>query len=460
MGAAHPRGAVAACPSSPTSTPTSRTRGLQTSLVIDRDAAARLGMTPRHDRRDAERRVRPAPGVDDLPPLNQYRVVMEAAPEYWQTPEALDTLRELARRRAGAAVGVRALRADQHAARASITRASSSPSTISFNLPEGVSLSQATRAIDDALARIGVPTTIRGSFQGTARAFQASLASQPMLILAALLTRLHRARRALRELRSPAHHPVDAALGGRRRAARAACCSRPSSAIIALIGVILLIGIVKKNAIMMIDFALDAERAHGMRAARRDLRGLPAALPADHDDDDGGAARRAAARARHGDGAELRQPLGIAIVGGLSSRSSSPSTRRRSSTSISTASACGRTARFRRRWRPRRRRGGRSHDHPSPLRSLSLHRPPRLHGRSRLCPADSARTFCLQGNRRLEGRAARRHVPRAKWWEAYSDPTLERPHQAGRRHQLQPRARTKRRVRQATAGTQAARAAL
>ena len=86
---------------------------------------------------------------------------------------------------------------------------------------------------------------------------------------------------------------------------------------IALIGVILLIGIVKKNGIMMVDFAIAAERERGLDAARRDPRGLPAALPADHDDDDGGAARRRAADAGHGTGSELRQPLGYAMVGGL-----------------------------------------------------------------------------------------------------------------------------------------------
>ena len=86
---------------------------------------------------------------------------------------------------------------------------------------------------------------------------------------------------------------------------------------IALIGIILLIGIVKKNAIMMIDFALDAERKEGKSPRRGDLPGVPAALPADHDDDDGGAARRRAAGARPGIGSELRRPLGITIVGGL-----------------------------------------------------------------------------------------------------------------------------------------------
>ena len=130
--------------------------------------------------------------------------------------------------------------------------------------------------------------------------------------------RLHRARRALRELHPPAHDPLDAAVGRRRRAPRAAALPAPSSSVIALIGIILLIGIVKKNAIMMIDFALEAERERGQVARRGDLPGLPAALPADHDDHDGGAARRRCRwRSARASGAELRRPLGITIVGGL-----------------------------------------------------------------------------------------------------------------------------------------------
>ena len=92
---------------------------------------------------------------------------------------------------------------------------------------------------------------------------------------------------------------------------------RHDLSVIALIGIMLLIGIVKKNAIMMIDFALDAERKQGKSPEEAIYRGVPAAIPADHDDDDGGAARRVAAGAWHGVGAELRRPLGIAIVGGL-----------------------------------------------------------------------------------------------------------------------------------------------
>ena len=142
-----------------------------------------------------------------------------------------------------------------------------------------------------------MPATLHGSFQGTARAFQASLNSQPWLILAALLT----VYIVLGMLYESYVHPLtilstlpSAGVG----ALLALLLFQTEFSIIALIGVILLIGIVKKNAIMMIDFALD-DRAPRRPAARRsDLRSVPAALPADHDDDDGGAARRGAARVR------------------------------------------------------------------------------------------------------------------------------------------------------------------
>jgi multidrug efflux pump len=189
-------------------------------------------------------------------------------------------------------------------------------STISFNLAPGVSLSQATRAVDDTLAQLGVPITVHGNFQGTARAYQASLASQPWLILAALITLYI----VLGVLYESYVHPLtilstlpSAGVG----ALLALLLFKTDFTIIAFIGVILLIGIVKKNAIMMIDVALDAERTRGLSS--RDaifeacllrfrpilmttmaamLGALPLALGA-------------------GDGAEMRRPLGIAIVGGL-----------------------------------------------------------------------------------------------------------------------------------------------
>jgi multidrug efflux pump len=189
-------------------------------------------------------------------------------------------------------------------------------STISFNLASGASLSDATAAIDQTMRTIGVPATIHGSFQGTARAFQDSLANQPILILAALLA----VYIVLGILYESYVHPLtilstlpSAGVG----AVLALMLFNMELSIIALIGVILLIGIVKKNAIMMIDFALDQERNHGlnsrdaiyqacvlrfrpimMTTAAALLGALPLALGS-------------------GEGAEMRRPLGIAIVGGL-----------------------------------------------------------------------------------------------------------------------------------------------
>ncbi len=172
-------------------------------------------------------------------------------------------------------------------------------STISFNLPVGVSLSEATQAVDDAMLRLGVPNTVHGSFQGSARAFQASLSSQPWLILAALIT----VYIVLGVLYESYVHPItilstlpSAGVG----ALLALMLFHTDFSIIAFIGVILLIGIVKKNAIMMIDFALEAERVARPEYARCDFRGVRAALPPDHDDDHGGDARRIAAGARRG----------------------------------------------------------------------------------------------------------------------------------------------------------------
>jgi multidrug efflux pump len=188
--------------------------------------------------------------------------------------------------------------------------------TISFNLPPDVSLSTAVATIEAAMDRIGVPATIRGTFQGTAKAFQDSLSNQPFLILAALVTIYI----VLGVLYESYVHPLtilstlpSAGVG----ALLALMAFRTEFSIMALIGVILLIGIVKKNAIMMIDFALEAERRRGLSPldAIREaclLRFRPimmttmAALL--------GAVPLAIGM---GDGGELRQPLGIAIVGGL-----------------------------------------------------------------------------------------------------------------------------------------------
>jgi multidrug efflux pump len=291
-------------------------KGLQTSLVIDRDTAARLGVSPTlidTTLNDAfgQRQVSTIYSA-----LNQYHVVMEAAPEYWQSASALDNV--YVSTSSGAQVPLSAFARYQRTNTALGVNHQSQfiASTISFNLPEGTSLGQATVAIDGALAQLGVPATIRGSFQGTAQAFQASLNSQPWLILAALLT----VYIVLGVLYESYVHPItilstlpSAGVG----ALLALLLFKTEFSVIALIGVILLIGIVKKNAIMMIDFALEAERHRGRNS--RDaifeaclLRFRPIMMTTM-------AALLAAVPLAlgTGDGAELRRPLGISIVGGL-----------------------------------------------------------------------------------------------------------------------------------------------
>ena len=291
-------------------------KGLQTSLVIDRDAAARLGVTVSNldsalNNAFGQRQV----GVI-YNALNQYRVVMELAPQYLQGPETLNHFYLTSS--SGAQVPLSAIaRVETTNTPLSVNHQGGSPaSTISFNLPAGVSLSDAMAAIGNAMAELGVPVSVRGGFQGTANAFQQSLSSQPVLILAAIVA----IYLVLGMLYESLIHPVtilstlpSAGVG----ALLALMLFKTDFSIIALIAVILLIGIVKKNAIMMIDFAISRQRegqvsagAAIYRAANLRLRpilmttfaaifgAVPLALGT-------------------GDGAELRQPLGIAVVGGL-----------------------------------------------------------------------------------------------------------------------------------------------
>jgi multidrug efflux pump len=291
-------------------------KGLQTSLVIDRDAAARLGVNPKlidATLNDAfgQRQVSTIYAL-----LNQYHVVMEAAPQYWQSPEALKSIYVSTSSGAQVPLSTFASYAPTNTPLAVNHQGQFVASTTSFNLAPGVSLSQATQAIEDTMLRLGVPDTIRGSFQGSARAFQQSLASQPWLILAALVA----VYIVLGVLYESYVHPItilstlpSAGVG----ALLALKLFNTDFTIIAFIAVILLIGIVKKNAIMMIDVALETERARNL--STRDaifeacvlrfrpimmttmaalLGAIPLALGA-------------------GDGAEMRRPLGIAIVGGL-----------------------------------------------------------------------------------------------------------------------------------------------
>jgi multidrug efflux pump len=351
-------------------------KGLETDLTIDRKTAARLGITPS----EIDNTLYDAFGQRQVStifnPLNQYHVIMEVAPRFWQSPE---TLRDIwistsggsvsGSQATGAVAGTTTGKTGSGATAATLaadvarnaqtnaitvighgsasTGAAISPasetmvplsavaswgpgstplgvnhqgpfvaSTISFNLPPGGSLGAATQAINRTMAELKVPGTIHGSFAGTANVYQSSMSNQPLLILAALITIYI----VLGILYESYIHPITilstlpsagvGALIGLR------ICNTQFD-IIAFIGVILLIGIVKKNAIMMIDFALDAQRQGQMepRAAIREachlrfrpimmttmaaiLGAVPLALGV-------------------GDGAELRQPLGISIVGGL-----------------------------------------------------------------------------------------------------------------------------------------------
>ena len=296
--------------------------GLQTSLVIDRDAVTRLGLTMAQidatlNNAFGQRQV----GVI-YNPLNQYRVVMEAAPRYLQNPETLRGFFFVNNQ--GQPIPLTAFaRITTTNTPLSVNHDRGTPaSSISFSLAPGVSLSQATEAVNNAVAELGVPVSVRGSFSGTAGAFQDALAGQPLLILAAIIT----IYLVLGMLYESLVHPItilstlpSAGVG----ALLALMLFKTEFSLIALIGVILLIGIVKKNAIMMIDFALTRQRQQGepgrapvtaaqaiYRACNLRLRPILMTTVAAIF----GALPLALGR---GDGAELRQPLGIAIVGGL-----------------------------------------------------------------------------------------------------------------------------------------------
>ncbi|MBS1229121.1 MAG: multidrug transporter [Proteobacteria bacterium] len=291
-------------------------KGLQTSLVVDHDAVARLGLNQKLIDATLNDLFGQRQVSTIYNPLNQYRVVMEAAPQYWQSPDSLKAVYVVAPGSKPVPLSAFARWEASATPLAVNHQGQFAASTISFNLPVGVALSDATSAVAAALDRLGVPASVQGRFQGTAKVFQASLASQPLLILAALLA----VYIVLGILYESLVHPLtiistlpSAGVG----AILALLVCSTDFSIIALIGVILLIGIVKKNAIMMIDFALQAQRVGGLspQQAIREaclLRFRPimmttmAALF--------GALPLALGR---GDGAELRQPLGISIVGGL-----------------------------------------------------------------------------------------------------------------------------------------------
>ena len=293
-----------------------QTQGLRLDITVDRDTAARLGITPQV----IDDTIYDAFGQRQVATmytqLNQYRVVLEVKPEFQVTPAQVQML--YVRTPTGAQVPLSALAKITEASQAlSVNHQGQFPAvTLSFNLAPDASLGQAVTAIDRATREIGLPASARGSFQGTAQAFQQSLASEPFLIAFALVA----VYIVLGVLYESYVHPItilstlpSAGVG----ALIALFVVNTEFSIIALIGIILLIGIVKKNAIMMIDFAIEAEREEGLSTVEAIykacllrfrpilmttlaalLGGVPLAIG-------------------HGAGAELRQPLGITIVGGL-----------------------------------------------------------------------------------------------------------------------------------------------
>jgi multidrug efflux pump len=290
--------------------------GLQVNLVIDRDTASRLGITPQQ----IDETLYDAYGQREVSTmftqLNQYHVVLEAAPRFQHYPQELHDIYL-----PSATGGSVPLSAIAHVERSftplTVNHQGQFPVvTISFNLARGVSLGDAVSAIEKVQQELDMPASIDASFQGTAQAFEASLANEPLLILAAVIT----VYLVLGVLYESYVHPItilstlpSAAVG----ALLALLLTGNDFSVIALIGIVLLIGIVAKNAIMMIDFALDAERTEGkspdeaiyqacllrfrpilMTTMAALLAGVPLALGS-------------------GMGAELRRPLGITIVGGL-----------------------------------------------------------------------------------------------------------------------------------------------
>jgi len=290
-------------------------RGLQQNVIIDRDTAARLGITPQQ----IDNVLYDAFGQRQISTiyqtLNQYHVVLEVDPQYQQTPDALESVYVITK--AGAQVPLSAFaHFGPTSTSLAVAHQGQFPAvTISFNLAPGAALGDATKLIEQAQLQMRFPATIHGSFQGTAAAFQDSLSSEPLLILAALVA----VYIVLGMLYESYVHPItilstipSAGTG----ALLALMLFHMELNVIALVGILLLIGIVKKNAIMMIDFALEMERQgkspldaiHEAALLRfRPIMMTTAAAIL-------GAVPLAFGR---GSGSELRRPLGVAIVGGL-----------------------------------------------------------------------------------------------------------------------------------------------
>ncbi len=293
--------------------------GLETLLTYDRATAARLGVTPQM----IDDTLYHAFGQSEVStiytPLNQYYVVLEVAPQYWQSPQGLDDIYLIPGSAPGSgAIPLRAVaRYAPSTAPLVVNHTGLFPSaTVSFNLMPRVSLGQATREIEAAEQRLGMPQSIHGEFSGTLEAFEQSLTTEPYLILTAIIA----VYIVLGMLYESLVHPITilstlppASVG----AIVALWLTGLELDVMSIIGVILLIGIVKKNAIMMIDFALAAERNEGkstrdsifeasMLRFRPIMMTTMAALF--------GAVPLAVGG---GMGSELRRPLGISIIGGL-----------------------------------------------------------------------------------------------------------------------------------------------
>jgi multidrug efflux pump len=291
-------------------------RGLEETVIIDRDTASRLGVSPQA----IDNALYDAFGQRQVSTiyqqLNQYHVVMEVDPQYQQSPAALNAVYVGSSNGSMIPLSAIAHFGPSNTSLAVAHQGQFPATTISFNLAPNISLGQATQVIEQAKNEIQFPATIHGSFQGTAAAYQEARANQPVLIATALLT----VYIVLGILYESYIHPItilstlpSAGVG----ALLALLVTGRELNVMGLIGIILLIGIVKKNAIMMIDFALDAERREGkapqdaifeacMLRFRPILMTTMAALL--------GALPLAIGT---GVGSELRQPLGITIVGGL-----------------------------------------------------------------------------------------------------------------------------------------------
>jgi multidrug efflux pump len=293
-----------------------QSQGLQLKLMIDRDTAARLGVTPR----DIDNALYDAFGqrqvATTFTQLNQYRVVLEIKPELARGPDAL--ARMYVRSATGAAVPLSMLaRAVPASSGLSVGHQGQFPVvTLSFNTPPNVALSEAVEAVRRAELQVGLPASVHAEFAGTAMAFRDSMATMPWLLLTALLT----VYIVLGMLYESFIHPItilstipSAGVG----ALLALLLFHTELSVIAVVGIILLIGIVKKNAIMMVDFAIEAEREEGLPPVEAifkactlrfrpimmtTMAALLGALPLAFG---------------QGTGSEMRRPLGIAIVGGL-----------------------------------------------------------------------------------------------------------------------------------------------